>query len=190
MWNSPFLRGTRGIVLLNSWVWKDVNGWALEIGISCTYSNPVVTGGWKKNTHTLRWLHIDCQLLHTKIRTPLGSESLSLNIEQIFVRPSVCPFVHSFVRLSVRPHGITVSLYIRIHFWDALLIKFVKILGLDLVWNYFPRFYWLYWLLRLGWNKKSDVRKESFVSRKLHNAVSFEEWVTFEYIICIKFLPM
>ncbi len=39
--------GTRGIVLLSSWVWKDVNGWALEIGISCTYSNPVVTGGRK-----------------------------------------------------------------------------------------------------------------------------------------------
>ncbi len=51
MWNSPILRGTRGIVLLSSWVWKDVNGWALEIGISCTYSNPVVTGGWK-HTHT------------------------------------------------------------------------------------------------------------------------------------------
>jgi hypothetical protein len=50
--NSPFLGGTRGIVLLSSWVWKDVNGWALEIGISCTYSNPVVTGG-RKHTHTL-----------------------------------------------------------------------------------------------------------------------------------------
>jgi hypothetical protein len=54
--NSPFLRGTRGVVLLNSWVWKDVNGWALEIGISCTYSNPVVTGGQKHtHTHTYRW---------------------------------------------------------------------------------------------------------------------------------------
>jgi hypothetical protein len=42
---------TRGVVLLSSWVWKDVNGWALEIGISCTYSNPVVTGG-QKHTHT------------------------------------------------------------------------------------------------------------------------------------------
>ncbi len=50
--NSPFLGGTRGIVLLSSRVWKDVNGWALEIGISCTYSNPVVTGG-RKHTHTL-----------------------------------------------------------------------------------------------------------------------------------------
>jgi hypothetical protein len=49
--NSPFLRGTRGVVLLSSWVWKDVNGWALEMGISCTYSNPVVTGG-QKHTHT------------------------------------------------------------------------------------------------------------------------------------------
>ncbi len=48
--NSPFLRGTRGVVLLSSRVWKDVNGWALEIGISCTYSNPVVTGG-QKHTH-------------------------------------------------------------------------------------------------------------------------------------------
>ncbi len=48
--NSPFLRGTRGVVLLSSWVWKDVNGWALEIGISCTYSNTVVTGG-QKHTH-------------------------------------------------------------------------------------------------------------------------------------------
>ncbi len=48
--NSPFLGGTRGIILLSSWVWKDVNGGALEIGISCTYSNPVVTGGRK---HTL-----------------------------------------------------------------------------------------------------------------------------------------
>ncbi len=45
--NSPFLRGTRGVVLLSSWVWKDVNSWALELGISCTYSNPVVTGGQK-----------------------------------------------------------------------------------------------------------------------------------------------
>jgi hypothetical protein len=50
--NSPFLEGTRGIVLLSSRVWKDVNGWALEIGISCTYSNPVVTGG-RKHTHTV-----------------------------------------------------------------------------------------------------------------------------------------
>ncbi len=49
--NSPFLGGTRGIVLLSSWVWKNVNGWALEIGISCTYSNPIVTGG-RKHTHT------------------------------------------------------------------------------------------------------------------------------------------
>jgi hypothetical protein len=49
--NSPFLRGTRGVVLLSSRVWKDVNGWALEIGISCTYSNPVVTRG-QKHTHT------------------------------------------------------------------------------------------------------------------------------------------
>ncbi len=48
--NSPFLRGTGGVVLLSSRVWKDVNGWALEIGISCTYSNPVVTGG-QKHTH-------------------------------------------------------------------------------------------------------------------------------------------
>ncbi len=54
--NSPFLRGTRGVVLLSSPVWKDVNGWALEIGISCIYSNPVVTGG-KKHTHTV------CQLI-------------------------------------------------------------------------------------------------------------------------------
>jgi hypothetical protein len=68
------------------------------------------------------------------IRTPLGSESLSLNIEQIFVCPSVCPSVH--------PHGITVGVYIRIHFWDALLIKFVKIVGLELVWNY-PRLIFL-----------------------------------------------
>jgi hypothetical protein len=45
------LRGTGGIVLLSSWVWKDANGWALDIGISCTYSNPVITGGWK-HTHT------------------------------------------------------------------------------------------------------------------------------------------
>ncbi len=52
--NSPFLGGTRGIVLLSSRVWKGVNGWALEIGISCTYSNPVVTRGWKHtHTHTL-----------------------------------------------------------------------------------------------------------------------------------------
>ncbi len=50
--NSPFLRGTRGVVLLSSWVWKDVNGRALEIGISCTYSNPVVTGGQNTHTHT------------------------------------------------------------------------------------------------------------------------------------------
>ncbi len=49
---APFLRGTRGVVLLSSRVWKDANGWALEIGISCTYSNPVVTGG-QKHTHTL-----------------------------------------------------------------------------------------------------------------------------------------
>ncbi len=61
--NSPFLRGTRGIVLLSSRVWKDVNGWALEIGISCTYSNPVVTGG-RKHTHTPK-------------RTSWGSSSLS-----------------------------------------------------------------------------------------------------------------
>jgi hypothetical protein len=33
-------------------VWKDINGWALEIGISCTYSNPVVTRG-RKHTHTV-----------------------------------------------------------------------------------------------------------------------------------------
>ncbi len=45
--NSPFLGGTRGIVLLSSQVWKDVNSWALEIGISCTYSNPVITRGRK-----------------------------------------------------------------------------------------------------------------------------------------------
>jgi hypothetical protein len=45
------LRGTRGVVLLSSRVWKDVNGRALEIGISCTYSNPVVTRG-QKHTHT------------------------------------------------------------------------------------------------------------------------------------------
>ncbi len=51
MWNSPFLRGTRGIVLLSSRVWKDVNGWALEIGISCNYSNPFITRG-RKHTHT------------------------------------------------------------------------------------------------------------------------------------------
>ncbi len=51
--NSPFLSGTRGVVLLSSRVWKDVNGWALEIGISCTYSNPVVTGG-QKHTHKAR----------------------------------------------------------------------------------------------------------------------------------------
>ncbi len=50
--NSPFLGGTREIVLLSSQVWKNVNGWALEIGISCTYSNPVVTGG-RKHTHTV-----------------------------------------------------------------------------------------------------------------------------------------
>ncbi len=49
--NSPFLGGTRGIVLLSSRVWKDVNDWVLEIGISCTYSNPVITGG-RKHTHT------------------------------------------------------------------------------------------------------------------------------------------
>jgi hypothetical protein len=55
--NSPFLRGTRGVVLLSSWVWKDVNGWALEIGISCTYSNPVVTGG-QKHTHTHTHTHV------------------------------------------------------------------------------------------------------------------------------------
>jgi hypothetical protein len=48
--NSSFLGGTRGIVLLSSWVWNDVNGWALEIGISCTYSKPVVTRG-RKHTH-------------------------------------------------------------------------------------------------------------------------------------------
>jgi hypothetical protein len=37
----------------NPLVWKDVNGWALEIGISCTYSNPVITGGQKHTqTHT------------------------------------------------------------------------------------------------------------------------------------------
>jgi hypothetical protein len=29
------------------------NSWALEIGISCTYSSPVITGG-QKHTHTLR----------------------------------------------------------------------------------------------------------------------------------------
>ncbi len=40
------------VTKLSSQVWKDVNGWALEIGISCTYSNPVVTGG-RKHTHTL-----------------------------------------------------------------------------------------------------------------------------------------
>ncbi len=51
--NSPFLGGTRGIVLLSSRVWKDVNGWALEIGISCTYSNPVIIGG-RKHTHTIQ----------------------------------------------------------------------------------------------------------------------------------------
>jgi hypothetical protein len=51
---APFLRGTRGgVVLLSSRVWKGVNGWALEIGISCTYSNPVVTGGQK---HTLTYV--------------------------------------------------------------------------------------------------------------------------------------
>ncbi len=54
--NSPFLRGTREVVLLSSWVWKDVNGWALEIGIACTYSNPVVTGG-QKHTHTHTHTH-------------------------------------------------------------------------------------------------------------------------------------
>ncbi len=43
--------GTRGVVLLSSRVWKDVNSCALEIGISCTYSNPVVTEG-QKHTHT------------------------------------------------------------------------------------------------------------------------------------------
>ncbi len=43
--------GTRGVVLLSTRVWKDVNGWALEIGISCIYSNLVVTGG-QKHTHT------------------------------------------------------------------------------------------------------------------------------------------
>ncbi len=48
------------------------------------------------------------------------------------VRLSVCLSICPFVRLSVRPHGITVGVYIRIHFWDALLIKFVKILGLEL----------------------------------------------------------
>jgi hypothetical protein len=43
-------RGALEEYLLSSREWKDVNGWALEIGISCTYSNPVVTGG--QNTHT------------------------------------------------------------------------------------------------------------------------------------------
>jgi hypothetical protein len=46
----------------------------------------------------------------------------------------ICPFV----RLSVCPHGITLGVYKRIHFWDALLIKLVKIVCLELVWNY-PR---------------------------------------------------
>jgi hypothetical protein len=48
---APSQGGTREIVLLSSWVWKNVNGWALEIGISCTYSNPAITGG-RKHTHT------------------------------------------------------------------------------------------------------------------------------------------
>ncbi len=48
--NSLFFRGTRRVVLLSSRAWKDINSWALEIGISCTYSNPVVTGG-EKHTH-------------------------------------------------------------------------------------------------------------------------------------------
>jgi hypothetical protein len=68
LWNCPksschgafpdtYLRGTRGVVLLSSRVWKDVNGWALETGISCTYSNPVVTGG-QKHTHMLLNQHL------------------------------------------------------------------------------------------------------------------------------------
>ncbi len=55
MKTAPSWGGTRGIVLLSSQVWKDVNGWALEIGIACTYSNPVVTGG-QKHTHTFHVL--------------------------------------------------------------------------------------------------------------------------------------
>ncbi len=68
--NSPFLGGTRGIVLLSSRVWKDVNGWALKMGISCTYSNPVVTGG-RKHTHTIPlqagYLHLIWQLQYQRM---------------------------------------------------------------------------------------------------------------------------
>ncbi len=68
--NSPFLRGTRGVVLLRSWVWKDVNGWALEIGISYTYSNPVITGG-QKHTHThCRWWLTAIPLEDAEINKP------------------------------------------------------------------------------------------------------------------------
>jgi hypothetical protein len=49
-------------------------------------------------------------------------------LDRWFVRPS--PWVH---------FG---CFYIRIHFWDALLIKFVNIVDLELVWNY-PRFNFL-----------------------------------------------
>jgi hypothetical protein len=75
--NSPFLRGTRGVVLLSSRVWKDVNGWALEIGISCTYSNPVVTGG-QKHTHHGSVLHRGINNVVTSTGTVRVAEPLGV----------------------------------------------------------------------------------------------------------------
>ncbi len=75
--NSPFWGGTRGIVLLNSRVWKDVNGWALEIGISCTYSNPVVTGG-RKHTHMFG-LHNHIQICNLYTMSPANRNNDEVN---------------------------------------------------------------------------------------------------------------
>ncbi len=61
--------------------------------------------------------------------------------------PFVCLFVCLSVRVSVRPHGITLGGYIRGHFWDALLVQVVKIVGLELPQIDFPRFLLLYWFL-------------------------------------------
>jgi hypothetical protein len=69
--------GTRGIVLLSSQVWKDVNGWALEIGISCTYSNPVVTGG-RKHTHTNKPTQSNRQAIQARPPGTLPSKGVHL----------------------------------------------------------------------------------------------------------------
>ncbi len=50
-------------------------------------------------------------------KLPLGSESLSLNNEQIFVRPSVC--------LSVRPHGIIVGVLILFFYSIVYIFGFI-----------------------------------------------------------------